>query len=245
MSGAHPYLLYYVRGTALYMIEDITVNTIGVLIRDFAEDVPGSLSLYNGLSGNCSLDGDHWAWAARYYWKDEYGGDNTYRPLAYLNYQISTDALHPMFPSDLVGSNLDFKKTDVNFNSPVVISVTPDGTGVVIGYARKTDFNEENDRQIGTYFDGTYVWPNNFDWKDVPPVRISDDYLDSGWTPDNNGDLNYISKNDSDDNINAVAYGEKALPPDVTDLDLNGRTITMTTAQQARVNIIPTEEVFS
>ncbi len=234
-SGKHDNRVYYVHGTGFYMIEDVRLNSTGVLIKDFAPIVPGMTRLYNDVEGDSSLDSDHWTWMASWYDQE---GDKKYHVLAFVHYQVSTDTYHLLKPSDLAGSNLEALKTDPSFTKPNMVEMAPDGSRIVLHFGRKYGPKEESLALINTYFDGAHAWPVDFDWKKTPPLKVSISETHSCWSPNKAGEWCYISQNSSDDGMDAIVLGEQALSEKVDELDLNGRAVTMTEAQHAAVSII-------
>lgn len=181
----HPYRVYYVRGTQFWMIDDVRdqANT-RTLVKDFTNivdwsDLPISRILYMDQEGNSSLDSDHWAWMAAAY---DYG-TGTYSVRAFVHYQVSTDTVHLMYPSDLVGfSRVPGGETGQKTfrHKPNTIEVTPDGSGILIMYERA--YAGFNDSYVGTIFEAPYIWPIDFKPTTAAPFRVMADATHSGWS---------------------------------------------------------------
>jgi hypothetical protein len=186
-TGNFPNRIYYVQGTTFNHIDVTQNNNVDrsnpsrTLIRDFATDItwPAAANgqvkkIYNDQEGDCSLDSDHWAFMAAYY------DGTTFQVAAILHYQISTDTLHTLYPSDLAGTNMDaFKDDDAFPKRPNMVEISPLGTGVVIHTGRS--YAGWNESTIGTWFDGAHLWPLDFDHATEEPLKISISETHSGW----------------------------------------------------------------
>lgn len=203
MSGDHPNRAYFRTGMGLYCIDDVTQETSEpILIRDFSSDIPNASLIYNDVEGDSSNDADHWAFMAVHY------NGTTYVVDAYVHYQISTDTTHILTPADLTGSNLDGESDHSMFSyRPNMVEITPDGTGFVMHHSRKWDdssYGGQGADWIGTWYDGAWLWPLDFDWNRQPPQKISVDATHSGWTYDKDGHEVFISQNNRTDHLDAV-----------------------------------------
>ena len=237
-SGAFPNRIYYVIGTSFYYIPDISVSNVSILIKDFGSSFAGMELLRNDVEGDCSLDSDHWVWMARFYGdgaviNGTVVDDNKTWVLGFIHYQISTDTTHTMGPADFVGSNLDALKDEDYVSPPNMVEMSPDGTRIVLHYGAK--FGTSN-KFVNTWMDGSHAWPIDFDWNTTVPTKVSISETHSGWSGYNGNDA-YISQNSRDDGMDSIELGEQALSSKVNTLDLNGRTVSMTAAQQAAVSI--------
>jgi len=201
LSGNHPNRVYFRNGTQFFQIDDVTQNNNAdrsnptrSVIKDFESLItwPSGSSghqIENDQEGDSSNDSDHWAFMATYY---EAAGDTT-RCRAFIHYQISTDTMHIMYPSDLAGAPVatfrindssDFasldsiKDMDYFPARPNMVEISPLGTGFVIHNGRAWD---PATTISGTWFDGPHLWPLDLDWQREAPFRISIDQSHSGW----------------------------------------------------------------
>lgn len=210
-TGNHPNRIYFVNGMSLYQIDDVTqnnnttrANPTRSVVKDFTNEIiwPSaaagmSKKVYNDQEGDCSLDCDHWAFMAGYY------DNTTWRCAAIIHYQISTDTTHVMYPADLAGSNMDAFKNDPYFpKRPNMVEVSPLGSGIVIHTGRP--FTGWFENTIGTWFDGPWLWPLDFDWATNPPIKISIDETHSGWAWAPDGRELFVSQDNRRDKLIAV-----------------------------------------
>lgn len=213
-SGNFPYRVYFIQGMSFWKIEDVrNPNSNLVLIRDFSSEFPNSSKIYNDVEGDSSNDSDHWAWMAVHY-GEQSNGSSTYLVDAFIHYQVSTDTLHSMVPSDLANSNLAIEAENAAnapvpiFNSrPNMIEMSPLGTGVVIHTRRAWDdsaYGGNGKDYIGTWFDGAHLWPVDFDFNRQTPVKISISETHSGWAFDDTGKEIFISQNNRTDRLDAI-----------------------------------------
>lgn len=210
-TGNHPNRMYFVQGTKFYMIDDVTqnnnvtrANPTRSVIKDFIDVVTWpaaaagkSKKVYNDQEGDCSLDCDHWAFMAAYY------DNSNWRCCAIIHYQISTDTVNIMYPSDLAGSNLDAFKNDPYFpKRPNMVEISPLASGIVIHTGRS--WIGWNDSTLNTWFDGPFLWPLDFDWATTPPLKISIDETHSGWAWAEDGRELFVSQDNRRDRLIAV-----------------------------------------
>lgn len=220
-SGYHPYRIYYIKGMQFWKIEDIRdMDNTRVMIRDFSELFPNATKIYNDVEGDSSNDSDHWAWMAVHYGQSA-NGSSTYLVDAFIHYQVSTDVVHSMTPSDLAGTNLDIEATKAQGMEvptftyrPNMVEMSPLGTGIVIHMGYKWDdvsYGGTGVDYIGTWFDGPHLWPVDFDHSNQAPVKISVGETHSGWSFDEAGREMFISQNNRTDKLDAIYIdGENA-----------------------------------
>jgi len=201
-SGNYPNRVYYRYKMGLYMIEDISADTLqSTLIKDFTGLVPASATkIYNDVEGDSSNDNDHWAFMAAHY------NGVTYVVDAFIHYQISTDTTHTLVPSDLTGTALDHYASGDTFIRPNMVEVSPLGTGIILHYGRSWGDANYGKRweDIGTWFDGAHIWPLDFDHESQTPVKISIGETHSGWAFDKEGNELFISQNNRTDQLDAI-----------------------------------------
>ncbi|GAA3916988.1 hypothetical protein [Litoribacillus peritrichatus] len=207
-SGRHPNRIYFIKGMKFWMIDDVTNKTETTkLIKDFSEQFPNSVKIYNDVEGDSSNDSDHWAWMAVHYGSN-YKGSQTYLVDAFIHYQVSTDETHSLTPSDLAGTNLDIEKDKTTFTyRPNMIEMSPLGTGVVIHMGRKwddVDYGGIGINYIDTWFDGPHLWPNDFNFQEQTPTKISVSETHSGWSFDEEEREMFISQNNRTDRLDAI-----------------------------------------
>ena len=204
-SGNFANRIYYRYGMEFWMIEDVSSDEIQhTLIRDFSEDFPNSVKIYNDVEGDSSNDSDHWAFMAVHY-GENFLGMETFLVDAFVHYQVSTDTLHSLKPSDLAGTNLDLEKDSAFFKfRPNMVEVSPLGTGIVIHYGRKPGNSEWYGDWAGSWFDGAHLWPLDFNHEAQAPVKISVGETHSGWSFDEAGREMFISQNDRTDQLDAI-----------------------------------------
>ena len=206
-SGRHPNRVYYVQGMQFHMIDDITNQEASrELIKDFSEQFPNAVKIYNDVEGDSSNDSDHWAWMAVHY-GENFNNMQTYLVDAFIHYQVSTDTTHSLTPQDLAGSPLDLEKDNAFFKfRPNMIEMSPLGTGVMIHMGRKwTDADHQSSLgYVGTWFDGPHLWPVDFDYQAQTPVKISIGETHSGWSFDMNEQEMFISQNNRTDRLDAI-----------------------------------------
>jgi hypothetical protein len=203
LSGKHPNRVYYRDGMGFYKIDDVTQSSpVATLLKDFSNDVPNAIKIYNDVEGDSSNDSDHWAFMAAHY------DGITYVVDAFIHYQVSTNTTHTMFPADLAGSNLDSEKDKEHFTfRPNMVEISPLGTGFVIHSGRKWDdssYGGKGKDYIGTLFDGPHLWPLDFDISKKAPVKISVGETHSGWAFDEHGREMFISQNNRTDDLDAI-----------------------------------------
>jgi hypothetical protein len=180
---AHPYRVYYVLGTELRMIDDVrSQSTTRSTIKDFGPSIDWGASataerrFYNDQEGNCSHDGDHFAFMAAYY------ANGNYRVRAFVHYQVSTDTVDTLYPADLAGlPRVPAGETALETfrYRPNMVEVAPDGSGILLHYPRAYAGN--NDEYIGTIFEAPYFWPIDLRGTQFTPFRIGADATHSGW----------------------------------------------------------------
>lgn len=199
-SGKHPNRVYYHHGMKFYSIDDVTTNKEPRLIKDFTDFSPDSEIIYNDAEGDSSNDSDHWVWMAA-----KYNG-KAYEINAFIHYQISTDKVDILKPSDLRDTNLNHYSNQRIFSKPNMVEVSPLGTGIVLHYGRCWGDEEYGQRpkDKGTWFDGPHLWPIDFNTSKKEPFRISIDQTHSGWAFDNDGNEIFVSQNNRTDKIDAV-----------------------------------------
>lgn len=202
ISGNHPNRVYYRYQMGFYMIDDVT-NPTTTLLRDFKNEFPNSTKLYNDVEGDSSNDSDHWAFMASHYNGSRYVVDG------YIHYQVSTDTVHTLRPSDLAGTNLSAEVGRSSFTyRPNMVEMSPDGTGFVMHHGRKWDdssYGGNGAAWINTWYDGAWLWPADFDFVSNPPRKISVSETHSGWAFDSEGREFFISQNNRTDLLDAVA----------------------------------------
>ena len=181
----HPYRVYYRNGTQFWMIDDVRdQDATRSMIKDFGPlidwaDLPTSRIIYMDQEGNSSLDSDHWAWMAAVY---DYNTGH-YNVRAFIHYQISTDTVDIMYPSDLAGfPRLPGGETGQKTfrHKPNTIEVVPDGSGILIMYERA--YPGFNDAYVGTILEAPYLWPIDFKPATATPFRVMSDATHSGWS---------------------------------------------------------------
>ena len=204
-SGRHPNRVYYVSGMKFWMIKDITdPENTRELVKDFSELFPNSTKIYNDSEGDSSNDSDHWAWMAVHYDFDI----GQFLVDAFVHYQVSTDSVHTLKPADLAGTNLDSEKDKATFTyRPNMVEMSPLGTGVIIHHDWKfdnSDYGGKGADYIGTWYDGAYLWPVDFDHTRQAPVKVSCCASHSGWAFDEEHREMFISQNNLTDGMDAV-----------------------------------------
>ncbi len=201
-SGKHPNRIYYRHNLSLYMINDITTGPLQhTLVKDFSEVVPASSTrIYNDVEGDSSNDSDHWAFMAAHY------DGVTYVVDAFVHYQISTDSVHILKPSDLAGTPLAHYASSSTFPRPNMVEISPLGTGIILHYGRayKDDTYDVRSSDIGTWFDGAHIWPLDFKYNQQQPTKISISETHSGWAYDETGRELFISQNNRTDQLDAI-----------------------------------------
>lgn len=205
LSGNHPYRIYFRNGMKFYMIDDVrNQNSTRTVIKDFSSIVPNATQIYNDVEGDSSNDSDHWAWMATHY--DNAQGGTLVD--AYIHYQVSTDTIHTLFPSQLAGTNLDSEKNKSTFTyRPNMVEISPDGTGFIMHNGRKWDdsaYGGNGVDWIDTYYDGAWLWPLDFDISTKAPIKISVGETHSGWSFDKEGNELFISQNNRTDKLDAI-----------------------------------------
>lgn len=185
-TGAHPYRVYFVRGTQFWMIDDVRdqANT-RTLIKDFGSLIDwagtenNSRCIYMDQEGNSSLDSDHWAWMAAFY----DSGAGMFVARAFVHYQVSTDTIHTMYPSGLAGftSSPTGESARTTFSiRPNMVEMAPDGSGIVIHHMRA--YSGWLDAYINSNMEAPYFWPRDFNPATFQPFRLSSDATHSGWS---------------------------------------------------------------
>ena len=201
-SGDYPYRIYYVKGMALYKIDDVRkTNLKSELIKDFSLIVPNAKKIYNDVEGNSSDDNNRWAWMAVHY-------DGTTNIVdAFISYEISTDKTYLLKAEDLANSELSHY-SEKNLPRPNMVEISPNGSGLVLHYARAWGDKNYGSRpeDIGTWFDGPHIWPLDFDYANKEPIKISIDATHSGWAfeKDSLEEL-FVSQNNRTDKFDAVS----------------------------------------
>lgn len=209
LTGNHPHRVYYRYDAALYMIDDVTAQTLQTsLVKDFSGVIPADSTLvYNDVEGDSSNDSDHWAFMAAHY------NGKTNVVDAFVHYQISTDSTHLLTPADLAATNLAHYADASAFPRPNMVEISPLGTGIVLHYGRAWGDNSYGERpaDIGSWFDGPHLWPLDFNVADKTPVKISVGETHSGWAFAADGRELFISQNNRTDYLDAVyVSGENA-----------------------------------
>lgn len=232
----HPYRVYYVKGTQFWMIDDVrNQNATRIMIKDFGTVIDwgstpnNARQIYMDQEGNSSLDSDHWAWMATYY-DPTMGGTGGNRVRAFVHYQISTDTVDLMYPSNLTGFNMvPANETTLQGFSyrPNMVEMAPDGSGVLIHHDRA--YPDHNPGYVTTCFEAPYLWPIDFKPTTFQPFRLGSDSTHSGWSTVD-GDWYYVAHDNRRDKWCAVpifgpnrGYGNEG-NLDVT-LDLGPRVI--------------------
>lgn len=184
MKADHPYRVYFRNGTQFLMIDDVrTQSGSSTLIHDFNADInwnsaadPSSRIIYCDQECNSSHDSDHWAFMAAYY------NGVTYVVRAFVHYQISTNTIHTLYPSDLAG----FTNAPVGESAretfryrPNTIEPAPDGSGILMHFGRA--YPGSADEYIGTIFEAPYFFPKTFRQSEFKPFRVGADATHSGW----------------------------------------------------------------
>ena len=214
LSGNYPHRLYYRDGMKFSHLDiasttdpdtdETSYEFNHTLIKDFTSFSPNSTLIYNDVEGDSSNDSDHWAWMAAHYDHDS----GQFLVDAYVHYQISTNKTHVMVPADLAGSNLDAEKDKATFtHRPNMVEVSPLGNGIVIHHGRKWDdssYGGDGADWMGTWYDGAYLWPLDFDYTTQPPIRISIGASHSGWSYDAAGREMFVSQNNRTDKLDAI-----------------------------------------
>ncbi len=197
LSGNHDNRIYYRDGMGLYIIDDVTAaSPKATLLRDFSTSFPNATKIYNDVEGDSSNDSDHWAFMAVHY---DYDIKN-FLVDGYAHYQVSTNTVHTLKPADLAGTNLDGEKDLEAFTRrPNMVEVSPLGTGIVIHMGGRGGAPH-----AGTWFDGAYLWPLDFDHTKQEPVKISISETHSGWAFDDDGREMFISQNNGQDKLDAI-----------------------------------------
>ncbi len=191
-SGNHPNRVYYVDGTSLYKIDDVTnQNATRSLVKNFATLISGITKVYNDVEGDSSNDSDHWAFMAT---------NSANGVVAFVHYQISTDTTHTLKPADLAGSNLDGLKGASTFIRPNMVEMSPSGQGVILHYGWSYTGTPGYE---STWFGGPHLWPNDFKWAVTEPVKVCNEYNHSGWAFGSDGRDMFVCQN-SDDNLTAT-----------------------------------------
>ena len=201
-SGKHPNRIYYRHNLSLYMINDISSGPLQhSLVKDFSGLVPAaSTRIYNDVEGDSSNDSDHWAFMAAHY------DGVTYVVDAFVHYQISTDSVHILKPSDLAGTPLAHYASESTFPRPNMVEISPLGTGIILHYSRAWGDASEGRRHtdIGTWFDGAHIWPLDFKYNQQQPTKISISETHSGWAFDQAGRELFVSQNNRTDQLDAI-----------------------------------------
>jgi len=207
-SGKHPNRIYFVKNMRFYMIDDvINQHRSRKMIKDFTNHVPSATKIYNDVEGDSSNDSDHWVWMAVHY------DGKTNIVDAFIHFQISTGKTNILVPADLAGTNLSHYAKSDHFPRPNMVEVSPLASGLVLHYGRAWGTEEYGERvaDIGSWFDGAYLWPLDFNFKKKTPIKISIGQTHSGWSIDEHENEYFISQNNRTDKIDAVKLsGEKS-----------------------------------
>lgn len=158
----------------------------------------------NDVEADSSLENDYWGWMATYY--DH--SDQKTKVDGYISYQISTNTVYTLKPDDLADTNLAAEVgKDVFTYRPNMVEIAPNGTNFVMHHGRKWDdsvYDGNGKDWIGTWYDGPYLWPLDFDFNRQAPVKISVGETHSGWAFDKDGREMFISQNNRTDMLDAI-----------------------------------------
>lgn len=181
---AHPYRVYFVRGTQFWMIDDVRNQAATrTMIRDFADaidwaDIPyTNRKIYMDQEGNSSLDSNHWAWMAAYY------DGSTWKVRAFMHYEVLTNKLDLLYPADTVNftTSPPNEKGRVSFSHrPNMVEMVPDGSGVLI-HNERAYVDSGRDDYISSNFEAPYIWPIDFKPTTFQPFRVGADATHGGW----------------------------------------------------------------
>lgn len=236
-TAAHPYRVYFVRGTKFWMINDVRdqANT-RTMIKDFASVIDwggtpdNERKIYMDQEGNSSLDSDDWAWMAAYY------NGSVFVMRAVVHYKVSTDHVDILYPSGLTGFTFspagESAKTSFT-HRPNMVEMAPDASGIVIHHQRA--YSGTMDAYINSNMEAPYFWPADFNPSTFQPFRIASDASHSGWSTVN-GVWHFVSQDNRRDKWIAVpisgstkGYGNEgqidvnqALSPAVIDFHTDG-----------------------
>lgn len=236
-TAAHPYRVYFVRGTQFWMINDVRdqANT-RTMIKDFASVIDwggtpdNERKIYMDQEGNSSLDSDDWAWMAAYY------NGSVFVMRAVVHYKVSTDHVDILYPSGLTGFTFspagESAKTSFT-HRPNMVEMAPDASGIVIHHQRA--YSGSMDAYINSNMEAPYFWPADFNPSTFQPFRIASDASHSGWSTVN-GVWHFVSQDNRRDKWIAVpisgstkGYGNEgqidvnqALSPAVIDFHTDG-----------------------
>ncbi len=183
MTAAHPYRVYFRSEATFMMIDDVRdqAHTRSV-VKDFTSLIQWQASagptriIYCDQECNSSHDSDHWAFMAATY------NGSTFEVRAFIHYQISTDTVHTLYPKDLAGMArvpAGESTRDTFRYRPNTIEPAPDGSGILLHYARAYPGFE--DEYIGTIFEAPSFWPNSLRQDEFTPFRMGSDATHSGW----------------------------------------------------------------
>ena len=206
----HPYRVYYVKGTQFWMIDDVrNQNATRIMIKDFGTVIDwgstpnNARQIYMDQEGNSSLDSDHWAWMATYY-DPTMGGTGGNRVRAFVHYQISTDTVDLMYPSNLTGFNMvPANETTLQGFSyrPNMVEMAPDASGVLLHFDRA--YPDHNAGYVTSCFEAPYLWPIDFKPTTFQPFRLGSDSTHSGWSTVD-GNWYYVAHDNRRDKWSAV-----------------------------------------
>ncbi len=177
-TGTFPTRVYYVYNMAFYYMDVLT--GVSTLIRNFAADFPGGGGvpagdyIANDVEGDCSNDNDLWCWMVMYR-----APSGPYYPVAIFAYRVSTNTIVGTVNSGTSGYLLgsDSGSGTGKMTRPNMVEALPDGTGVVIHWARTYAGNNNN--LTGTHQDGPHKY--GLTMAAAGAIKVAVDATHSGW----------------------------------------------------------------
>lgn len=172
-TGSFPNRVYYVYNKQFCMLDVIT--GVATLVRDFSADFPTADYIANDVEGDSSNDSDYWCWMAMVR-----ASSGPYYPVAIFSYRKSTNAILGTITSATGGVVLGSDSgaaTGGRMTRPNMVEAVPDGSGIVIHWART--YAGLNNNLTGTHQDGPHFYPNAITIGSAKKVAV--DATHSGW----------------------------------------------------------------
>lgn len=193
-TGANPTRMYYVHNKLFCQIDVLTgINSV---IRDFSADFPTADYICNDVEGDSSNDSDYWCWMAMVR-----ASSGPYYPVAIFSYRKSTNAILGTITSATSGIVLGSDSGAAGggrMTRPNMVEAAPDGSGIVIHWARS--YVGLNNNLTGTHQDGPHFYPNAITIGSA--LKVAVDATHSGWGRIGSA-WQFISQNNVNDWIEA------------------------------------------